>query len=116
MSDARPDLDETDDDTLIQAIQQGKPEAFERFLDRHVHHVRAFLALKAPVAHLVDELAHEAFVFAYRNVHEFTGLPRYPLLGGSGVGSAAGSTTRLAAMAASKSANCLSARGPIWTW
>ena len=71
MSDARSDVDETDL-TLIQAIQQGKHEAFERFLDRHVHHVRALLALKVPVAQLVDELAHEAFVFAYRNVHEFT--------------------------------------------
>jgi RNA polymerase sigma-70 factor (ECF subfamily) len=28
--------------------------------------------LKLPVPHLVDELAHETFVFAYRNIHKFT--------------------------------------------
>jgi RNA polymerase sigma-70 factor, ECF subfamily len=66
-----PALDEMDDDALIRQIQQGDPDAFEQLLDRHVHHVRAFLALKAPVPHLVDELAHETFVFAFHNIQDF---------------------------------------------
>src|ERR1019366_4617180 len=34
-------------------------------------HVRAFIALRTPAAHLVDELAHETFVYAFRHIHEF---------------------------------------------
>ncbi|MBI3414093.1 MAG: RNA polymerase sigma factor [Verrucomicrobia bacterium] len=61
-----------DDTLLVREIQQGNQRAFEQLLDRHVHHVRAFLALKAPVAHLVDELTHETFVFAFHNIRKFT--------------------------------------------
>jgi RNA polymerase sigma-70 factor (ECF subfamily) len=59
------------DEALITAIQSGDSEAFTDLLERHVHHVRAFLALRAPVAHLVDELTHETFVFAFRNIQSF---------------------------------------------
>ena len=40
-------------------------------MDLHLAHVRTFLALRSPVAHLVDELAHDTFVFAYRRIEEF---------------------------------------------
>jgi RNA polymerase sigma-70 factor, ECF subfamily len=72
MNAGRPENDEISDDTLIEAVRRGDQEAFAQLLDRHVHHVRAFLALKAPAPHLVDELAHETFVFAYQNCHRFT--------------------------------------------
>ena len=61
-----------DDATLVREIQQGNHPGFEQLLDRHVYHVRAFLALKAPIGRLVDELTHETFVFAFRNIREFT--------------------------------------------
>src|SRR5437867_13049046 len=64
--------EDTNDATLVREIQQGNPSVFDQLLDRHLHHVRAFLALKAPVGHLVDELTHETFVFAFRNIREFT--------------------------------------------
>ena len=49
-------------------------------LDRHLPRVRAFLALNVPAPHLVDELAHETFVFAYRRFNDFkpgTSLPAW---------------------------------------
>jgi RNA polymerase sigma-70 factor (ECF subfamily) len=57
---------------LVQAVQGGDTRAFEPLADMHLDHLRAFIALKLPVAHLVNEIAHESFVFAYRNIHTFT--------------------------------------------
>ena len=59
------------DDALIRAVQAGRADAFEPLLDRHLQHVRTFVALRAPAAELVDEIAHEAFVFAFRNLAQF---------------------------------------------
>ena len=67
-----PELEQGDDDSFVQAVQRGDHENFEPLLDRHLPHVRAFLALKAPIPHLVDELAHETFVFAFRNLGKYT--------------------------------------------
>jgi|GEM_PF-1341218 len=60
-----------DDDQLVTATRAGDIDAFTALLDRHLPHVRTFLALKAPVPQLVDELAHDTFVFAYRHLDEF---------------------------------------------
>ncbi len=57
---------------LIRAVQGGDTAAFEPLVDAHLDQIRAFIALKLPVAHLVDELAHETFVFAFRNLAGFT--------------------------------------------
>lgn len=57
---------------LVRAVQAGDAAAFEPLVDAHLDHLRAFIALKLPVAHLVDELAHETFVFAFRNLARFT--------------------------------------------
>jgi RNA polymerase sigma-70 factor (ECF subfamily) len=57
---------------LVRAVQSGDVNAFATLLDGHLDYLRAFIALKLPVAHLVNEIAHEAFVFAYRNIHGFT--------------------------------------------
>lgn len=64
--------DSAPDDPLIARVQAGDTAAFGLLLDRHLPAVRAFVALKLPVAHLVDEIAHEAFVFAFRHIGEFT--------------------------------------------
>ncbi|MEW6161008.1 MAG: sigma-70 family RNA polymerase sigma factor [Verrucomicrobiota bacterium] len=68
----QPDFDGPEDIRLIQAAQHGEAAAFEPLLDRHLQYVRTFLALKAPFASLVDELAHETFVFAFRNLDQYT--------------------------------------------
>lgn len=59
------------DAQLARAARDGDSDAFTALLDRHLPHVRTFLALKAPVPQLVDELAHDTFVFAYRHLDEF---------------------------------------------
>lgn len=59
------------DEELVRRAQEGDLSAFEPLLDQHIPQVRGFLALRAPVGHLVDEIAHETFVFAYRNLHKF---------------------------------------------
>ncbi len=59
------------DEPLIRAAQAGDHDAFAALLDAHLPHVRTFLALKAPVPQLVDELAHDTFVFAFRHLQEF---------------------------------------------
>lgn len=64
---------ETNDESrLIRLAQAGSDAAFAALLDLHLPHVRTFLALKAPVPQLVDELAHDTFVFAFRHLEEFT--------------------------------------------
>ncbi|MBM3892464.1 MAG: RNA polymerase sigma factor [Verrucomicrobia bacterium] len=65
------DSDPRDDAALVAAIQGGDAEAFAPLLDRHLGHMHAFIALKLQVPHLVDEIAHETFVFAYHHIGEF---------------------------------------------
>ena len=60
-----------DEASLVRAAQAGDHAAFAALLDAHLPHVRTFLALKAPVPQLVDELAHDTFVFAFRQLHDF---------------------------------------------
>jgi len=56
---------------LIRAVQGGDVRTFEPLLEAHLDAVRAFIGLKLPVAHLINELAHETFVFAFRNIGRF---------------------------------------------
>jgi RNA polymerase sigma-70 factor (ECF subfamily) len=62
---------ELDDTELVRAVQHGDIDYFEPLIDRHLAAVRTFLSLKVPVPQLVDELAHETFLFAFRRLHEF---------------------------------------------
>jgi RNA polymerase sigma-70 factor (ECF subfamily) len=62
---------EQNDEPLIRAVQRGDAQSFEPLVDRHLQHVRTFVALKAPVPHLVAEITHETFVFAFRRIAEF---------------------------------------------
>lgn len=59
------------DEDLILRVQAGDLHAFEPLVDRYLPPMRAFLALRVPAEHLIDELAHETFVFAYRHIAEF---------------------------------------------
>ncbi|MCD6052094.1 MAG: rpoE 4 [Verrucomicrobia bacterium] len=62
---------EIDEAALVRAVQSGEVKAFEPLVDAHLDHLRAFIALKLPVTHLVNEIAHETFVFAFRNIRHF---------------------------------------------
>jgi RNA polymerase sigma-70 factor (ECF subfamily) len=62
---------ELTDGVLVGRLQHGDLTAFAPLLDRHLVNIRSFVALKVPVAHLVDELTHETFVFAYQNIARF---------------------------------------------
>jgi RNA polymerase sigma-70 factor, ECF subfamily len=59
------------EETLVKNVQKGDLASFERLIDSHASHLRAFVAMKLPVPYLIDEIAHEAFVFAHRHIHEF---------------------------------------------
>ena len=69
------------DDELVTRVKAGDLDAFETIMDRHLRRIRAFIALQAPVSDLIDEVAHETFIFAYRNIETFTsGQTLYPWL------------------------------------
>jgi RNA polymerase sigma-70 factor (ECF subfamily) len=52
-------------------VQRGGIEAYSQLVERHVSRLRAFIALNSPVPQLVNEIAHEAFVYAYLHIAEF---------------------------------------------
>ena len=59
------------DSDLARALADGNEAAFRELLHRHLQPLRAFIALRAPVPDLIDEVAHDAFVFAHRRIREF---------------------------------------------
>ena len=61
-----------EDAQLVAAVQAGDIHAFDPLVERHLDAIHAFVALKLPVAHLVDEITHETFVFAFRSIAEFS--------------------------------------------
>jgi RNA polymerase sigma-70 factor (ECF subfamily) len=65
------DHDRLDDAPLVAAVQAGDVHAFDPLVERHLDAVRAFVAFKLPVPHLVDEITHETFVFAFRHLAAF---------------------------------------------
>ena len=65
------DITDADDRSLIEAVQRGSVDAFEPLVERHLDHIHSFVALKLPVPHLVDEITHETFVFAFRRIDGF---------------------------------------------
>lgn len=71
MSETQPPAPPSEAD-LVRAVQAGNTAAFEPLVDTHLDHVRAYIALRLPQPHLVDELAHETFVFAFRHIAGFT--------------------------------------------
>ncbi len=63
---------EVAEDELIREVQNGNLAAFEQLIHLHSSRLRAFVSMRLPVSHLIDEIAHEAFVFAYRHLDDFT--------------------------------------------
>lgn len=74
MADANPQQSSPapDEAALVSAVQAGDPKAFAPLVDRHLDHVRGFIALQLAAPQLVNEITHETFVFAYRNIQEFS--------------------------------------------
>lgn len=56
---------------LVKRVQKGDLAAFEELLHQQSSHLRAFVAMKLPIPHLIDEIAHETFVFAHRHIGDF---------------------------------------------
>ena len=59
------------EEKLVLDVQSGRLDAFEELIHQHSSRLRAFIAMRMPVPHLIDEIAHETFVFAYRRIHDF---------------------------------------------
>lgn len=66
-----PESEFPDERAMVERVQAGDVKAFGPLVDRHLPAIRAFIALKAPYSHLVDELAHEAFVWAFHHIGDF---------------------------------------------
>lgn len=59
------------DSTLARQAETGDESAFRHLMQRHLQLLRAFISLRAPIPDLIDEVAHDAFVFAYQNMKDF---------------------------------------------
>jgi RNA polymerase sigma factor (sigma-70 family) len=57
------------EEKLVLEVQRGGLEAYGRLMDIHVRRLRTVVALKVP--HLIDEIAHDTFVYAYHNIDRF---------------------------------------------
>lgn len=68
------------DTTLARQVADGDEAAFRTLMDRHLQLLRSYVALRAPVPDLIDEVAHDAFVFAYQNLSDFTSGSLQPWL------------------------------------
>lgn len=64
-------LQEPSENTLVLAAQRGSWRAFAELVRRHQAAVRTCLAVRLDQAHEAEDLAQEAFVTAYRKLHEF---------------------------------------------
>lgn len=71
MTPSQGQLDAAEETALVRRVQGGDLDAFAPLVEQHLPHLRAFIALKTPTVHLVDELAHETFVYAFRHMGEF---------------------------------------------
>jgi len=70
-------LDEGDETAAVLRVQNGDVNAYEELMNGHVSRLRAFVAVKVPAAHLVDEVTHRTFVYAYRNIDKFKAGTRF---------------------------------------
>jgi RNA polymerase sigma-70 factor (ECF subfamily) len=60
-----------EEQTLVEMVQRGDVQAYSCLVEQHVSRLRAFVALNAPAPHLVNEIAHDTFVYAYLHIAEF---------------------------------------------
>ena len=61
----------TSEKELIEEVQRGNVDAYRHVVDLHVSSIRRFLSVSATRYDMVDDLAHETFVFAFRNIQRF---------------------------------------------
>ena len=66
-----PSDDALPDAALIARARQGDETASSELVARHLAPVRAFVAMRLPIPHVVDELTHETFVFAFTHLADF---------------------------------------------
>ncbi|MEK7415067.1 MAG: sigma factor-like helix-turn-helix DNA-binding protein [Planctomycetota bacterium] len=57
--------------SLIESAQAGNTDAYDRVVALRLPSLRVFVAMRAPVPHLIDEIVHETFVFAFFHLHDF---------------------------------------------
>ncbi len=67
-----PGQEPPNDSHWIVRAQAGDVQSFGPLIDLYLPCVRALVAMRLPVPHLVDEIAHETFVHAFRHLAEFT--------------------------------------------
>jgi RNA polymerase sigma-70 factor (ECF subfamily) len=72
MSDLGTKQEAPSDAALVEAVQRGELPAFGPLVERHLEAIHAFVSVKLPVPHLVDEITHETFVFAFHRIKDFT--------------------------------------------
>ena len=65
------------DTTIIRAVQAGQTEAFAQLVDRHKERVYAMLMRLTGDPQTAEELAHDAFVRAYRGLEGFRGQSQF---------------------------------------
>lgn len=71
------------DSVLVESARRGEAAAFEALVHRFQGRVRGFFATRLADASLVDDLAQETFLIAYRKLGTFDpALPFYPWLKG----------------------------------
>jgi RNA polymerase sigma-70 factor, ECF subfamily len=66
------DLEHPTDSELASSVAEGNVPAFRLLVQRHLQPLRSYLALRAPVPDLIDEVAHDALVFAFHRIGDFT--------------------------------------------
>ncbi|MFC1499205.1 RNA polymerase sigma factor [Verrucomicrobiota bacterium] len=57
---------------LITKAQMGDLGAFEELMHMHIQRVQAYVAIRLPLPHLVDEITHETFIFAYNHIKDLS--------------------------------------------
>ena len=60
-SETTPSDDVLPDAGLIERARQGGEAAYSELSARHLAAVRAFVAMRLPIRHVVDEITHETF-------------------------------------------------------
>lgn len=60
-----------DDDALVAAVCAGEVQKYRLLFERHAEQLQVHVAFRVWVPHLVSEIVHEAFVWAYRHLDEF---------------------------------------------
>lgn len=72
MTSLAPHPDNLDEDAvLVRALQDGDLQAFQPLVEGHLDSLHAFVSLKLPIPHLVNEITHETLVCAFHHIGEF---------------------------------------------